>query len=124
MRKHDNIAEFVASFEYDHRYWLVTQFYNFGSLFDYLKGHTVSMVECSKMIAGFLNGLAFLHEEIATGLRIKPTIIHRDFKSKNVLIKDNLTACISDFGLAMKYDQGTLADDLHGQVSYLTVRND
>ncbi|KAE9556149.1 hypothetical protein FO519_000637 [Halicephalobus sp. NKZ332] len=115
MRKHDNIAEFVASFEYDRRYWLVTQYYSCGSLYDYLQTHTVSFVECAKIISGFLNGLAFLHED-RVGTRYKPTIIHRDFKSKNVLIKDNLTACISDFGLAMKYDGSTLADELHGQV--------
>lgn len=115
MRKHDNIAEFVASFEFNSRYWLVTQYYSLGSLFDYLQRHTVSLVECAKIIAGFLNGLAFLHEDKLQPCP-KPTIIHRDFKSKNVLMKDNLTSCISDFGLAMKYDGGTLADELHGQV--------
>uniref|UniRef100_A0AC35GE62 Serine/threonine-protein kinase receptor n=1 Tax=Panagrolaimus sp. PS1159 TaxID=55785 RepID=A0AC35GE62_9BILA len=116
MRQHDNISEFVASFEYDRKYWLITKYYEFGSLFDYLKQHTVSLVECSKIISGFLNGLAFLHEE-RDGKYSKPTIVHRDFKSKNVLIKDNLTSCISDFGLAMKYDGNSISvDELHGQV--------
>uniref|UniRef100_A0A914Z0P7 Serine/threonine-protein kinase receptor n=1 Tax=Panagrolaimus superbus TaxID=310955 RepID=A0A914Z0P7_9BILA len=116
MRQHDNISEFVASFEYDRKYWLITKYYDHGSLFDYLKQHTVSLVECSKIISGFLNGLAFLHEE-REGKFPKPTIVHRDFKSKNVLLKDNLTSCISDFGLAMKYDGNSLSvDELHGQV--------
>lgn len=76
MRKHDNISEFVASFEFDRKYWLLTRFYDHGSLFDYIRAHSVSLVECSKIIAGFLNGLAFLHEE-REGILPKPTIVHR-----------------------------------------------
>ena len=41
---------------------------------------------------------------------------HRDIKSKNVLIKSNLSACIADFGLALKFDTGKSAGDTHGQV--------
>ncbi|XP_034741674.1 activin receptor type-2A-like [Etheostoma cragini] len=40
----------------------------------------------------------------------------RDFKSKNVLLKSNLTACIADFGLALRFDAGTSPGDTHGQV--------
>lgn len=42
--------------------------------------------------------------------------VHRDFKSKNVLLKTNLTACIADFGLALKFEAGKSAGDTHGQV--------
>ena len=48
--------------------------------------------------------MAFLHDESDT----KPAIAHRDFKSKNVLVKDDFTACISDFGLAMVLNSETL----------------
>ncbi|NXC20951.1 AVR2A protein, partial [Corythaeola cristata] len=40
----------------------------------------------------------------------------RDIKSKNVLLKNNLTACIADFGLALKFEAGKSAGDTHGQV--------
>ena len=46
--------------------------------------------------------LEFLHEETPQ----RNAIAHRDFKSKNVLIKDDLTACISDFGLALVSEPG------------------
>ena len=46
--------------------------------------------------------LEFLHEETPQ----RNAIAHRDFKSKNVLIKDDLTACISDFGLALVLEPG------------------
>lgn len=40
----------------------------------------------------------------------------RDIKSKNVLLKNNLTACIADFGLALPFEAGKSAGDTHGQV--------
>uniref|UniRef100_A0A2K6F959 Serine/threonine-protein kinase receptor n=1 Tax=Propithecus coquereli TaxID=379532 RepID=A0A2K6F959_PROCO len=40
----------------------------------------------------------------------------QDIKSKNVLLKNNLTACIADFGLALKFEAGKSAGDTHGQV--------
>lgn len=32
----------------------------------------------------------------------KPAIAHRDFNSRNILIKEDRTCCICDFGFAMK----------------------
>lgn len=53
-------------------------------------------------------GLMHLHEEIPAtkGEQLKPAIAHRDFKSKNVLLKQDLTACIADFGLALIFQPG------------------
>lgn len=42
--------------------------------------------------------------------------IHRDFKSKNVLLRDDLTAVIGDFGLAVRFEPGKPPGDTHGQV--------
>lgn len=46
----------------------------------------------------------------------KPSIAHRDFKSKNVLLKSDMTACIADFGLALIFEAGKSCGDTHGQV--------
>lgn len=64
-------------------------------------------------------GLTHLHESIPakiSGEPAKPTVAHRDFKSKNVLLKSDLTACIADFGLAISFEAGKSCGDTHGQV--------
>ena len=66
-----------------------------------------------------VEGLTFLHEECPPKGSVKeqkPSIAHRDFKSKNVLIKNDMTACIADFGLAMELED---IGDTHGQVNNL-----
>ena len=66
-----------------------------------------------------VEGLTFLHEECPPKGSVKeqkPSIAHRDFKSKNVLIKNDMTACIADFGLAMELED---IGDTHGQVNKL-----
>jgi activin receptor type-2B len=63
-------------------------------------------------------GLTHLHEELPAckGDNCKPAVAHRDFKSKNVLLKSDLTACIADFGLALIFYPGRPVGDTHGQV--------
>lgn len=99
-------------------YWLITEFSAKGSLCDYLKANLVSWVEVCKIAETMAHGLMYLHEELpatkAEGL--KPAIAHRDFKSKNVLLKPDLTACIADFGLALVFSPGKATGNTHGQV--------
>lgn len=38
----------------------------------------------------------------------KPAIAHRDLKSKNILVKSDLTCVIADLGLAVRYMSGEL----------------
>lgn len=40
----------------------------------------------------------------------------RDFKSKNVMLRDDLSAVIGDFGLAVCFEPGKPPGDTHGQV--------
>jgi serine/threonine protein kinase len=49
-------------------------------------------------------GISHLHTEI-TGTRGKQKIAHRDIKTKNILVKRDLTCVIADFGLAVRYDR-------------------
>ncbi|XP_064182745.1 activin receptor type-2A-like isoform X1 [Anguilla rostrata] len=119
--KHENILHFLGAEKrgtnMDVELWLITAYHEKGSLTDYLKANVVSWNELCHIAQTTARGLAYLHEDIP-GLKDghKPAIAHRDIKSKNVLLKTNLTACIADFGLAQRFDAGKSAGDTHGQV--------
>ncbi|GFP85389.1 receptor-like serine/threonine-protein kinase ale2 [Phtheirospermum japonicum] len=54
-----------------------------------------------KIALGAARGLAYLHEES------NPRVIHRDFKASNVLLEDDFTPKVSDFGLAREATEGS-----------------
>jgi len=91
-------------------YWLVTDYHEHGSLYDYLKRDVLTLDELLRIAMSMCHGLAFLH----TAMGNKPPVAHRDFKSRNVLIRYDLTACIADFGLSLALHE--YPGDVHGQV--------
>lgn len=119
---HENILKFIGIEKRGENlqleFWLVTAFHERGSLCDYLKSNTLSWDDLCRIASTMCAGLAHLHEEIPS-TRVegtKPAIAHRDFKSKNVLIQSDMTACIGDFGLAKPFRPNELVGDTHGQV--------
>ncbi|XP_043120707.1 activin receptor type-2B-like [Puntigrus tetrazona] len=119
--KHENILHYISAEKrgtnLQMELWLVTEFHERGSLTDYLKGNPVSWPQLCHISASMSRGLAYLHEDLpyrAEGP--KPAIAHRDFKSKNVLLKTDLSAVIADFGLAVRFEPGKPPGDTHGQV--------
>ncbi|XP_075685368.1 activin receptor type-2A isoform X1 [Rhinoderma darwinii] len=119
--KHEHILQFIGAEKrgtnLDTDLWLITAFHDQGSLTDFLKANVVTWNELYNIAETMARGLAYLHEDIP-GLKDghKPAIAHRDIKSKNILLKNNMTACIADFGLALKFEAGKSAGDTHGQV--------
>ncbi len=80
--------------------WLITEYHEHGSLFDYLQVHSVSIDVALDMCVSISDGLAYFHMPI-DACKSKPPLAHCDVKSMNVLVKRNLTCCISDFGLSL-----------------------
>ncbi|KAK7396565.1 hypothetical protein VNO78_17659 [Psophocarpus tetragonolobus] len=64
---------------------------------------------------GVASGLAFLHEEH------QPHIVHRDIKSSNVLLDQNFTPKVSDFGLAklLRDEKSYITTHVAGTWGYL-----
>lgn len=68
-----------------------------------------------------MSGLAYLHNDVTLpDGRVKFSLAHRDIKSKNVLVKSDLTAVIADFGLAKSFQDSQALDD-HLQVNFAHV---
>ncbi|XP_044576414.1 TGF-beta receptor type-1 isoform X5 [Cotesia glomerata] len=107
MLRHDNILGFIAADNKDNgtwtQLWLITDYHEKGSLFDYLNRSTVDTKGMMRMALTMATGLAHLHMEIV-GTQGKPAIAHRDLKSKNILVKTNGTCAIGDLGLAVRHD--------------------
>ncbi|XP_055312330.1 TGF-beta receptor type-1 isoform X5 [Sitodiplosis mosellana] len=115
MLRHENILGFIAADNKDNgtwtQLWLVTDFHENGSLFDFLTMRTVDTKVMLAMALSIATGLAHLHMDIV-GTRGKPAIAHRDLKSKNILVKSNLTCAIGDLGLAVRHDIKTDTVDI------------
>ncbi|XP_026472851.1 TGF-beta receptor type-1-like [Ctenocephalides felis] len=107
MLRHENILGFIAADNKDNgtwtQLWLITDYHENGSLFDYLTAHTIDVPTMIKMAVSIATGLAHLHMDII-GTKGKPAIAHRDLKSKNILVKSNLSCAIGDLGLAVRHD--------------------
>ncbi|XP_077185111.1 anti-Muellerian hormone type-2 receptor isoform X2 [Paroedura picta] len=72
-----------------------------GSLRHFLIRHVCSWDVAIRLGSSLAKGLAFLHgQQWKEGLH-KPGVAHRDLSSQNVLVQEDMTCVISDFGLAM-----------------------
>ncbi|XP_026743755.1 TGF-beta receptor type-1-like isoform X3 [Trichoplusia ni] len=107
MLRHENILGFIAADNKDNgtwtQLWLITDYHENGSLFDFLSARTIDSITLVKMSLSVATGLAHLHMDIV-GTKGKPAIAHRDLKSKNILVKSNLSCVIGDLGLAVRHN--------------------
>ena len=105
MLRHENILGFIAADNKDDitwtQLWLVTDYHEHGSLFDYLSKHTITPQIMVRMAMSIATGLTHLHLEV-NGTQGKPAIAHRDLKSRNILVKNDLSCVIADLGLCVK----------------------
>ncbi len=88
---HDNIE-----------YLIVLSLAPLGCLQDWLHENTTSFAIFTKMAISIARGLSHLHTELKKNDLEKPCICHRDLNTRNILVKSDLSCCISDFGFALK----------------------
>ncbi|KAL1807246.1 hypothetical protein ACET3Z_030314 [Daucus carota] len=97
--EHPNLVTLIGYCADGKNRFLVYEYMHKGNLQDHLNGIEDVKMDWPlrlKVALGAARGLAFLHSSTAIGT----PIVHRDFKSTNILLNDNYEAKISDFGLA------------------------
>ncbi|KAK5776612.1 cysteine-rich receptor-like protein kinase 3 [Gossypium arboreum] len=98
---------------------LVYEFVSNQSLHDYLfvrkDVEPLRWEERYKIVLGTAEGLAYLHEES------KLRIIHRDIKPSNILLDEDLTPKIADFGLVRLFpeDKTHISTAIAGTLGYM-----
>lgn len=110
---HPNVVEVYDVGEFEGKHYIVME---------YIRGRTLKQL---------ISQRGALHKEEALNIMIQLTnavehahennIIHRDIKPQNVLIKDDGTVKITDFGIALAHDavQLTQSDAVLGSAHYL-----
>ncbi|KAI9487809.1 MAG: kinase-like domain-containing protein [Benjaminiella poitrasii] len=92
--RHENVIKFIGVCTHPDHLCIVTEICEKGDLFDVIRG-------CPK--PNFAQQIMFMYD-IALGVTYlhtrRPSIIHRDLKSMNILVSKDNRAKINDFGLA------------------------
>ncbi|KAA8533107.1 hypothetical protein F0562_033360 [Nyssa sinensis] len=110
---HPNLVSLIGYCADGKHRFLVYEYMRKGNLQDHLNGIAEAKMDWPlrlKVALGAARGLAYLHSSSAVGI----PIVHRDFKSTNILLNTNFEAKISDFGLAKLMPEG--------QEIYVTAR--
>ncbi|KAH8796246.1 kinase-like domain-containing protein [Flagelloscypha sp. PMI_526] len=99
--RHPNVLRFLGVTEtlFPGKFSLVSPFMKNGNVISYLEANPSH--DRLAVVMDIANGLDYLHS-------FSPPIVHGDLRGSNVLVQDDLTCCIADFGLAMVSDSQPL----------------
>ncbi|XP_039136272.1 probable leucine-rich repeat receptor-like protein kinase At5g49770 [Dioscorea cayenensis subsp. rotundata] len=116
---HKNLVSLIGFCFEQGEQMLVYEFIPNGTLRESLSGKSGIQLDWKRRLRialGSARGLAYLHE------LANPPIIHRDVKSTNILLDENLTAKVADFGLSKLVsdsEKGHVSTQVKGTLGYL-----
>ncbi|XP_056172231.1 leucine-rich repeat receptor protein kinase HPCA1-like [Syzygium oleosum] len=116
---HKNLVGLVGFCYEQGEQMLVYDYMPNGTLRESLSGKTGIHLDWQRRLRialGSAKGLAYLHE------LANPPIIHRDVKSTNILLDENLVAKVADFGLSKMVadsEKGHVSTHVKGTMGYL-----
>ncbi|XP_013192803.2 mitogen-activated protein kinase kinase kinase 13-A [Amyelois transitella] len=109
--QHENIVRFRGVCTKGPNYCIIMDFCQYGSLYNFLHSGTRVMINRTLRWAKEIAlAMSYLHSK---------NIIHRDLKSPNVLIADNLVCKVSDFGTSRKWEKLSLVMTTRGTTYWM-----
>ncbi|XP_054785685.1 probable LRR receptor-like serine/threonine-protein kinase At4g29180 isoform X2 [Prosopis cineraria] len=115
---HRNLVSFIGYCDDDNKMALMYEYMANGNLKNYLSDKNSNIVSWQRRLEIAIDaaqGLEYLHHGC------KPPIVHRDVKTANILLNENLEAKIADFGLSTVYknDNINAESEVMGTTGYL-----
>lgn len=115
MLDHINIMKLYNFFEDNNYYYLVSDVYTGGELFDeIISRKRFYEVDAARIIKQVLSGITYMH---------KNNVVHRDLKPENILLesksKEDMIIKIIDFGLSTHFEYSKKMKDKIGTAYYI-----
>ena len=92
---HPGIVHVLEAFEANGTYYYSMEYISGGSLDDKVKGNGIPEAEALQLIAQIGDALSYMHDR---------KMMHLDLKPKNIVLQDDGSPVIIDFGLSKQYD--------------------